>query len=99
MTRIPFVRDSATFSAASRHTDARRNRVSPSFHSLDWRSNVRGVEAMVKFATAEPDGVNLSSGSLVRLPMTVIVVSPAIYCLLVRSEEHTSELQSRLHLV
>ena len=28
------------------------NSVSPSFHSFDWRSNERGVEAIVKFATA-----------------------------------------------
>ena len=54
------------------------NSVSPSFHSFDWRSNVRGVEATVKLATAAPDGVNRSSGSLVRLPMIVMMVSPAM---------------------
>jgi hypothetical protein len=53
-------------------------RVSPSFHSLDCRSNVRGVEATVKFATAAPEGVNRSSGSAVRLPTMVMVVSPAM---------------------
>src|SRR3954467_8057931 len=52
--------------------------VSPSFHSFVWRSNERGVDAMVKFATAAPDGVNRSSGSPVRLPTTVMMVSPAM---------------------
>src|SRR5690242_365099 len=56
-------------------------RVSPSFHSFDWRSNVRGVLATVKFATAAPDGVNRSSGSFVRLPMMVMTVSPAMWSL------------------
>src|SRR3954470_4724914 len=35
MTREPRVRDSATFSAACRHTLQRRNSASPSFHSCD----------------------------------------------------------------
>jgi hypothetical protein len=52
--------------------------VSPSFHSFDWRSNVRGVDATVKFATAAPDGVNLNSGHPVRLPTMVTTGSPAI---------------------
>ena len=34
MTRMPLVRDSATFSAASRQIEQRMNSVSPSFHSL-----------------------------------------------------------------
>ena len=34
MTRVPRWSDSATFSAASRHTEQRMNSVSPSFHSL-----------------------------------------------------------------
>src|SRR6478736_6501285 len=38
---------------------------------------MRGVDATVKFATAAPDGVNRSSGSAVRFPMTVMMVSPA----------------------
>ena len=38
----------------------------------------RQVEATVKLATAAPEGVNLSSGSSVRLPMTVMTVSPAM---------------------
>src|SRR5690606_39473593 len=38
----------------------------------------RGVDATVKLATAAPDGVNRSSGSAVRLPTTVMMVSPAI---------------------
>ena len=54
MTRMPFVSDPATCSAKSRHTLARRKRASPSFHSPDARSNVRGVEAIVKFATGTP---------------------------------------------
>ena len=54
------------------------NSVSPSFHSLLCRSNARGVEATVKFATAAPDGVKRSSGSPVMLPMMVMTVSPAM---------------------
>src|SRR6201996_1742631 len=56
----------------------RRNSASPSFHSPLWRSKVRGVDATVKFATAAPDGVKRSSGSAVRLPTTVMTVSPAM---------------------
>src|SRR5215204_1187068 len=78
MTLIPFCSDSATFSAACRHTAQFRNIASPSRHSLVWRSNVRGVDATVKFATAAPEGVKRSSGSAVRLPTNVIVVSPAM---------------------
>jgi hypothetical protein len=78
MTRMPFVSDSATFSAASRQIEQRMNRVSPSFHSLAWRSKVRGVDATVKLATAAPDGVKRSSGSAVRFPTTVMTVSPAM---------------------
>src|SRR6476646_9393686 len=78
MTRVPRWRDSATFSAASRHTEQRMNSVSPSFHSWDCRSNCRGVEATVKFATAAPAGVKRSSGSPVMGPMTVRIVSPAM---------------------
>ena len=75
---MPLVSDSATFSAAWRHTEQLRNSASPSFHSLVCLSNVRGVEATVKFATAAPEGVKRSSGSAVRLPTTVIGVSPAM---------------------
>src|SRR5690349_2264104 len=78
MTRMPRVSDSATFSAGCRQTLQRRNSASPSFHSPDCRSSVRGVEATVKLATAAPDGVNRSSGSAVRLPTTVMTVSPAM---------------------
>jgi hypothetical protein len=39
---------------------------------------LRGVDATVKLATAAPDGVKRSSGSSVRLPTTVMTVSPAI---------------------
>ena len=76
MTRMPRVSDSATFSAACRQTLQRRNSASPSFHSFVCLSKVRGVEATVKFATAAPLGVNRSSGSAVRLPTTVMTVSP-----------------------
>ncbi len=76
---MPFCSDSATFSAACRQTAQLRNIASPSRHSLVLRSNVRGVEATVKFATAAPDGVKRSSGSAVRLPTRVMVVSPAIW--------------------
>src|SRR6476469_2249020 len=81
MTRIPFCNDSATFSAACRQTAQLRNIASPSFHSPLWRSKVRGVEATVKLATAAPDGVNRSSGSAVRFPTTVMIVSPAMSAL------------------
>src|SRR5690606_2330781 len=75
---MPLARDSPTFSASCRHALQRRNRASPSFHSLVERSKTRGVDATVKLATAAPDGVNRSSGSAVRLPTTVIVVSLAM---------------------
>src|SRR5918997_4947514 len=61
ITREPRVSDSATFSAACRHTLQRRNSASPSFHSPDWRSKGRGGEATVKVATAAPDGGKGSS--------------------------------------
>src|SRR4051794_23113247 len=75
---MPRCSDSATFSAACRHTAQLKNSVSPSFHSFAWRSNVRGVEAMRKFATAAPDGVKRRSGASTRLPMIVMLVSPAM---------------------
>ena len=75
---MPRCRDSATFSAAWRHTEQERNSASPSFHSLVWRSKVRGVDAIRKFATAAPEGVKRSSGSSTRLPTTVMTVSPAM---------------------
>src|ERR1700712_3753124 len=78
ITREPRVRDSATFSAACRQMLQRRKRASPSFHSLVPRSNVRGVDATVKFATAAPEAVKRSSGSAVRLATTVMTVSPAM---------------------
>src|SRR5690625_3494839 len=85
ITRIPLVMDSATFSAASRQMEQRRKRVSPSVHWLCCRSKRRGVDAIVKLATAAPEGVNLSSGSAVRFPITVITVSPAMTLLKPRS--------------
>src|SRR3954453_19871935 len=78
---MPFWSDSATFSAACRHTEQDRNSASPSFHSLDCRSKVRGVDAIRKLATAAPEGVKRSSGSSTRLPTTVMTVSPAMCAL------------------
>src|SRR5699024_11884090 len=40
---------------------------------------------MVKLATAAPEGVNRSSGSAVRFPITVMTVSPAMTLLRSRS--------------
>src|SRR5215469_17589218 len=77
MTRIPRWRLSATFSAACRHTLQDKNSESPSFHSLVVRSMYLGVDATRKVATAWPVGVYRSSGSLTRLPMIVMLVSPA----------------------
>ena len=82
ITRIPRVSDSATFSAACRHTLQVRNKLSPSFHSPVWLSLNRGVDATRNFATGCPDGVNRSSGSSTRLPAIVIWVSPAAISLL-----------------
>src|SRR3712207_9564400 len=67
ITREPRVKDSATFSATWRHTLHRRNSASPSFHSCDWRSKVRGVDATGKVATAAPDGGKGSSGTAGRV--------------------------------
>src|SRR5690606_15093526 len=78
ITRVSRCSDSATFSAACRHTLQVRNSASPSFHSPVWRSRYLGVDATRNFATAAPDGVNRSSGSSVRLPISVMVVSPAM---------------------
>src|SRR5690625_4452429 len=78
ITRVPFSSDSVTFSAASRQIEQRRNRASPSLHSFACRSNMRGVDAMVNDATAIPDCVKRSSGSAVRLPITVMTVSFAM---------------------
>src|SRR3954447_15433253 len=75
----------------------RRNSASPSFHSLVCLSRNRGVEATVKLATAAPLGVNRSSGSSVRLPTTVMVVSPAMPCPLLRVR--TDELGAQHGLV
>src|SRR5690348_737828 len=77
ITRMPRVSDSATFSAACRHTLQVRNRLSPSFHSLVFLSRNLGVEATRNRATGWPAGVKRSSGSSTRLPAIVIWVSPA----------------------
>src|SRR4029079_14111918 len=77
ITRIPRVSDSATFSAACRHTLQVRNKLSPSFQSPVELSRNLGVDATRNRATGCPDGVNRSSGSSTRLPAIVIWVSPA----------------------
>ena len=64
MTRVPRSRDSATFSAACRHTLQVRNRPSPSFHSFACLSKYRGVEAIRNRATALP-GEQLTFGGVV----------------------------------
>src|SRR5207248_10852008 len=75
MTRAPLVSDSTTCSARSRQTVQFKNSGSPSRHSPDALSNVRGVDAMANLATATPDGVTRISGSPHRLPIAVMVVS------------------------
>src|SRR4029077_12078327 len=104
---MPFWSDSATFSAAWRQTAQERNSASPSFHSLAWRSKVRGVDATRNFATAAPEGVKRSSGSSTRLPTTVMTVSPAMGvplggfaagCLLLLESPSTAELRSSVGL-
>lgn len=75
ITRMPRWSDSATFSAAPRQTAQRMNSASPS--TQESPSLRRGVDATVKLQTAAPDGVNLSSGSSVRLPTSVSTGSPA----------------------
>src|SRR3954453_7813517 len=78
ITRVPRVSDSATFSAACRHTLQVRKRPSPSFHSFVVLSKKRGVEATRNFAPAAPLGVKPSSGSSTRFPTMVMTVSPAM---------------------
>jgi len=51
ITRIPRVSDSATFSAACRHTLQVRNKLSPSFHSPVELSRNLGVDATRNRAT------------------------------------------------
>src|ERR671919_1466291 len=66
-TRLPLVRDSATFSARVRQAFARKYDVSPSFHCPE-ASWYRLLTAIRKFATAAPFGVYRSSGSSTRFP-------------------------------
>src|SRR4051812_40278928 len=83
MTRVPLVSDSAMLSAMSRNPVQLMNSGSPSFHSPDVRSRMRGVDAIVNLTMLLPLGRIRSSGSAVRLPTMVIVVSFAISVLLV----------------
>ena len=48
-----------------------------SFHSLVCLSMYRELDATVKDATAAPLGVKRSSGSFVRFPTTVMLMSPS----------------------
>ncbi len=57
-----FVRLPATCSANSRQQLAWRNSASPSFHSFACRSNVFGVDAIVKFATASRSACTAARG-------------------------------------
>src|SRR5699024_12463211 len=52
--RIPLVSDSATFSATSRHTEARTHNVSSTTQSSDTWIRVIGRASIVKVATARP---------------------------------------------
>ena len=79
MTRMPLDSDCAQCRAGSPQTVQRRNNASQSTHWFDCLSNVRGVDAIVKPATLLPFFVDLNSGSAVRLPTTVMIVSPAIF--------------------
>jgi len=72
-TRVPFVMLAATCSARSRQALQRMNSLRPSFHSFVCRSKTFSVDATVNEATATPAVVNLSSGSAVVLPITVMV--------------------------
>jgi len=63
---------SQTFSACCFQTLTVMNRPSPSRHSFAFLSNTRGTLATRNRATGRRCGVNLSSGSAVRWPTTVI---------------------------
>ncbi len=54
-TRVPEAREIAAFSAAGPQSSARRKVGVPSTHSPDCSSSLRGLWAMVKFATGRPD--------------------------------------------
>src|SRR5918992_2582764 len=72
--RVPLLKDSDTFSAISPQQLQRKN---PSRRSSHWPSLFlkRLLTATVKFATWRPEGVNRSSGSSVRLPTRVTLLS------------------------
>src|SRR5579875_323373 len=70
MTRLPRPRDWATFSASWPQQTMSKNDVASS-HSWLWRFCQRRLTATPKVVVAWPDGVNRSSGSRVRLPMTL----------------------------
>src|SRR5918996_2059312 len=72
--REPLFKDSETFSAISPQQLQRKK---PSRRSSHWPSLFlkRLLTATVKFATWRPEGVNRSSGSSVRLPTRVTLLS------------------------
>ena len=78
MTRVPLVSDSATFSAASRQIEQREEQrvaVLPLVRLPVERAR-RGRDGEVRDGST--GGVKRSSGSSVRLPTTVMTVSPAM---------------------
>src|SRR3989442_10392573 len=69
-----------------------------------FRSTAERRSASISIPPAQGQGVHLSQdgisiGSTVQVPGHAWVREPALCCQLIRSEEHTSELQSRPHLV
>ncbi len=82
MTRMPFARLLAMLLAIEllrpSHAEQFMNSVSPSSHWPELRLYVRVDDAIVKFTTVDPLAMVRSSGSRVRLPTTVITVSPAM---------------------
>jgi len=61
------------------HAEQLRNSVSPFSHWFVLRLNWRVLLAIAKLATVLPLPIVFSSGSFVRFPMMVMIVSPAIY--------------------
>ncbi len=82
MTVMPLDSEFAMFDAselrAESHAEQLRNSVSPSSHWFVLRLNCLDDDAIVKLTTVEPLPTVRSSGSRVRLPTMVIIVSPAI---------------------
>ncbi len=75
---MPFARLAAIWFASSPHAEQLMNSVSPSSHWPVSRLYARVDAAMLKFATALLLLVVRTSGSRVRLPAIVMMVSPAM---------------------